>query len=207
LPINLSEIQLKPIEIDAIDTSAYQSNPELGLMQQRVEVARRERQLHKSKAAPDLLVGFFSQTLIDARHPETNEPAGSSDRFTGFQIGLSLPLWFVPHQARAQSAKFAMRAAESDLNVEKQRTQSELQQAIRQLSAAQSSLIYYSQTATPNAELILKQSQTAFKEGEIGYTEYLLNTRNASEIQEKYLAAINDLNQTIIYIEYLTGKK
>jgi outer membrane protein TolC len=58
-----------------------------------------------------------------------------------------------------------------------------------------------------DADLILKQSQTSFKAGEIGYSEYLLAAKNALGIKESYLRTLSDYNQAIIYIEFLSGNK
>jgi cobalt-zinc-cadmium resistance protein CzcA len=122
-------------------------------------------------------------------------------------VGLSLPLWFVPHQSRVRAAELSKHAAENDFEYHQRNLQSQMQQAMRQLTTNLNSLSHYSDVALPNAELILKQSQVAFREGEIDYAEYLLSVRNAVTVQENYLKTLNDYNQTIIYIDYLTGKK
>ena len=75
------------------------------------------------------------------------------------------------------------------------------------LQAHKNNLDYYLRSSLPNAHLILKQAQVAFQQGEIGYPEYLLGIRNAITIKENYLKTLNNYNQSVIYIQYLTGKK
>jgi cobalt-zinc-cadmium resistance protein CzcA len=198
---------LTKVAFDIIDTVAYQQNPVLSYRKQQVEVAQREKKLQAAKVAPDLLVGFFSQTLIGTPEVETGAVATGSDRFTGFQIGVSIPLWLAPHQARVRAAEFNKRAVESNFEYFQQSLQSQLQQALEQLATYKNSLDYYLGAALPNADLILKQAQIAFREGEIDYAEYLLGIRNGISIKESYLKTLNDYNQSIIYIEYLIGKK
>jgi cobalt-zinc-cadmium resistance protein CzcA len=205
---DITVLQLMPLSLEGqLDTIAYQSNPGLAYMQQQVDVAEREKKLQGARSAPDLTVGFFSQTLIGTPESENGTIASSGDRFTGFTIGISLPLWYTPHQARKRAADFNTRAAESTLSYYQSTLQGQLQQAIQQLQTHASSLEYYTVLALPNAELILKQSQASFREGEIGYAENLLNLRNAIAIKEGYLRTLNDYNQSVILIEFLSGNK
>jgi heavy metal efflux system protein len=189
------------------DTTALSANPSLAYMRQQIEVAQSQRKVEAAKFAPDLLVGFFSQTLIGTVNPENAATASSSDRFTGFQVGISLPLWFAPHQGRVKAADYNRQAAQSNYQYYRTTLQGQLQQAAQQYTKNKNSLAYYRTSALPNAELILKQSQIAFHGGEIDYSEYLLGVRNAITIKEGYLQTLHDYNQSIIYIEFLSGNK
>lgn len=204
----ISETTLVEIESKELpDTSSLSSNPSLAYMRQQVEVAQSFKKVEAAKFAPDFKVGFFTQTLIDVPNPENGRLATSGDRFTGVQVGLSLPLWFVPHQARLKAAEFGKQTAQSNYQYHNLTVQGQFQQAAQQYEKNKNSLNYYHTSALPNAELILKQSQTSFKAGEIGYAEYLLGLRNAIGIKEGYLQTLNDYNQSIIYIEFLSGNK
>lgn len=191
----------------SLDSLLIFSSPSLAYMRQQIDVAEKERKFQISKTAPDLLVGFFSQSLIGTVNPETGAIADNGERFTGFHVGVALPLWFGPHQGRAKAADYTKRAAESKYESYKQNLVVQLDQAIRKYQTHKASLVYYQSSALPNADLILKQSQTAFKEGDIGYSEFLLGLRNAIEIRERYLQTLRDYNQSIIQIEFLSGNK
>ncbi len=191
---------------DIPDTNALTSNPSLAYMRQQIDVARSQKKVVAAKFAPELLVGFFSQTLIGTPN-EDGSIANSRDRFTGFQVGLAIPLWFAPHQGRVKAAEFNKLAAQSNYEYYQISFQGQLQQASQQYTKNKSSLEYFNKSALPNADLILKQSQAAFRGGEIGYAEYLLSLRNAIGIKESYLKTLNDYNQSIFYIEYLSGNK
>jgi cobalt-zinc-cadmium resistance protein CzcA len=52
----------------------------------------------------------------------------------------------------------------------------------------------------------LKQVQTAYQNGEIGYAEYLLGLRNANSIRENYLQTLQQYNLSIIQLEFLAGR-
>jgi heavy metal efflux system protein len=188
------------------DTVAATDNPSVNYWKQQIEVSSRERKLSLAELAPDLIIGFFNQTLIGTIYQDKTV-ASANDRFTGIQLGLSIPLWFVPQRARIKSADANVRAAEANYASYIQSVRHELEQAIQQIKTNVTSLQYFSESTLPNAELVLKQSQVAFREGEIGYAEYLLGIRDALRTKERYLETLNGYNQSIIYYEYLTGKK
>lgn len=189
------------------DTSLISSNPSLALARQQIEVTKSERKVQAAKAAPDLVVGFFSQTLVGTDNPETGQVANSRDRFTGFQVGVSLPIWYRPQQGRIRAAEYNRLAAESNYTSQQLNLKSQLEQAIKTFEKNQRSLEYYQTSALPNADLILKQSQAGFRGGDIGYTEFLIGVRNAISIREDYLETLHEYNQSIIYIEFLSGNK
>lgn len=204
----IAESNLRELQFNATpDTTALAANPSLAFMRQQVQVAQSQKKVEAAKFAPDLLVGFFTQTLTGAVNPENGALATTSDRFIGFQLGISIPLWFAPHQGRVKAASFNQQAAQSNYQYYQTTLLGQLQQAAQQYAKNKSSLEYYRSSAIPNAELILKQSQIAFRGGEIGYAEYLLGVRNAISIKEGYLQTLNDFNQSIIYIEFLSGIK
>lgn len=199
--------ELRAFHSGTADSLLLNNNPSLQYMNQQIEVATSQKKLEAARFAPDIVVGAFSQTLIGTANTETGVIATNNDRFTGFQVGLAIPLWFGPHLSRVRAAQFNKQAAESNYAYFRQTLESQQQQAINQHEAARNSLAYYESSALVNAELILTQSQVAFRGGEITYTEYLMALRNAVSVNENYLATLWDYNKSIIYIEYLSGNQ
>ncbi len=199
--------ELSEFHSGAADSLLLTNNPSLQYMNQQIEVAGSLKKLEAARFAPDIVVGAFSQTLIGTAHTETGVIATNSDRFTGFQVGLAIPLWFGPHLSRVRAAQFNKQAAESNYAYFRQTLESQQQQALNQYEAARNSLTYYKSSALVNAELILTQSQIAFQGGEITYTEYLIALRSAVSVNENYLTTLWDYNKSIIYIEYLSGNQ
>ena len=68
------------------------------------------------------------------------------------------------------------------------------------------SVEYYEQQAIHEADIIVEQSTLSYKAGAMDYLEYILNLNRALEIKQNYLETLNNYNQTIINIEYITGK-
>ena len=85
-------------------------------------------------------------------------------------------------------------------------TKTALQSLFEQLQRDRKNLDTYNQNAVPQASLLLKQSQRGFKEGEIGYVEFVQGVNRALNIQSNQLDFINRYNQTLIKIEQLIKK-
>jgi heavy metal efflux system protein len=58
----------------------------------------------------------------------------------------------------------------------------------------------------PEAEIIIDQASRSYKAGALDYLDYVLTLNRALTIRQNYLDALNSFNQTIISIEYVTGK-
>jgi heavy metal efflux system protein len=54
--------------------------------------------------------------------------------------------------------------------------------------------------------LIIDQATKSYKAGAIDYLDYIQSLSRALTIKQNYLDALNNYNQTIISIDYITGK-
>ncbi len=195
------------ITVSEIDSTTINQNPSLAYTRQQIEVANWQRKVEAAKALPDLRVGYFNQTLIGTQNINGQDQYfGSNKRFQGFQVGVSLPLWFAPHTARIKAASIATEVVKKQnesfiLNLTQQ-----YNQALQELNKNRNSLIYYRSAALKTADLLITQSRLAFKSGEVDHTVLLLNLKQALAIREGYLIALQQYNQSVIIIDYLNGK-
>ena len=68
------------------------------------------------------------------------------------------------------------------------------------------SLEYYEKQAVPEAGLIIDQATRSYRAGAMDYLDYILNLNRALSIRQNYLDALNNFNQTIISIDFISGK-
>lgn len=191
----------------ATDSSASGQNPALAYLKQQIEISNRQQKLEAAKVLPDFNVGYFNQSLIGYQNVNgTDQYFDASKRFTGFQVGISLPLWFVPQAAKVKAADINREVVQSNYEQYQVSIQARYRQAVYDYLKNRNTIAYYESSALPNAALLIKQADTAFKSGEIAYVEYLQALRNALSIRENYLLALNQYNQSIITLEFLTGK-
>jgi cobalt-zinc-cadmium resistance protein CzcA len=81
-----------------------------------------------------------------------------------------------------------------------------LQNAFQQYNQNLLQYNYYNSTALPNAEIIISTAKIGFKSGDIGYIEYLQALQTAIDVQLNYLQSINQINQSIVIINFLINK-
>ncbi|MCB9361760.1 MAG: CusA/CzcA family heavy metal efflux RND transporter, partial [Flavobacteriales bacterium] len=193
----------------SLDTgSAYSNNPALAYLQQEVVIQEERKSLENAKLLPDFTIGYFNQSMIGYQTINgTEQYFGSGNRFSGFQIGIAIPLWFRPYTSKVQAAKVRSQIAESNYQQYQKSLKGSYQQAIQEYTKYKSSLDYYEESALAQSDLILKNAQQAFKNGTIGYVEYVQAIHQATQIQTNWLEVLNSYNQTIIQLEFLAGIK
>jgi len=188
------------------DSFSVAENPTLRVLDQEVAVLDAERKISNRQFLPDLTFGYFNQTLIGTQNVNgTDRYFGSSKRFQGFSVGVSLPLFFQPYSSRARASasrkeSALLRAEAGRLNLTNEATQ-----VWQEMQRHRDNLSYYKTAALPNAVLLRQQSVVAFQHGEIDYSTHLNNLRQVVSIEEGYLDAIWQFNQSVISFEFITG--
>ena len=189
------------------DSSAIAGNPSMGFMQQQVEISQFEKKLERSRMLPDLSFGYFSQTMQGTQDvnglPQT---FGAEDRFTGFQAGITVPLWFVPYTSKTKAAGLKEQIAKTNAEYYQASLSGDYYSLLEEYAKYKNSVEYYEKQAVPEADLIIDQATRSYKAGAMDYLEYVLSLNRALDIKQNYLEALNSYNQTIINIEFITGK-
>ena len=182
-------------------------NPMIGFVNQQVEVARMEKKLENSRALPELSIGYFSQTMQGIQ--EVNgvpRVFSTGNRFTGVQAGIAIPIWFSPYSAKVKAAKLKEKIAQTDAESYSKSVFGNYRSLMLELSKNSNNVDFYEKQAIPEADLIIDQATLSFKAGAIDYMNYIQTLRRALSIKQNYLEALNNYNQTIISIDFITGK-
>lgn len=189
-----------------LQDSTTSENPVLALQKQQIVIAEQELHVEKSRSGPDFTIGYFNQSIIGSQNINGQDQFfNGSKRFQGLSVGVALPLFFKPFSSRIKAAKIEKEVAGSQYKLFQTNLQGQYNQAYQDLLKNSRSIDYYKKSAVPNADLILKQAQIAFKNGEIGYVEYQQGLKTHSDIHLNYLQAINQYNQSVYTLQYLTG--
>ena len=207
--VNITVDDFDAIESSIIDANpGIINNPTLGYLEQQVKVAESGKSVEKSKLMPDITLGYFNQSLNGPNQDINGNPVTytSSDRFTGFQVGLAIPILGIKSQvSHIQTAELRKQETETRLQAETIQLDGQLKALILEYEKLTISTKYYKESALPQADLILNQAQKGFDSGEIGYVEYIQGLSRSLSFQLNYLEILNHFNQTIIQIEFLTG--
>lgn len=196
--------------LNGADTSnvTWLNNPAMELGKQQASIAGMQKKLESARLLPDIQVSYFNQTLIGTQNINGQDQYfGSDKRFQGFQVGLSLPLWIFPHTAKIKAADLTVQAAIKHQEATQLQIEQQYNQTIQEITKNKNSLKYYRGTALETAALLTTHSHKAFKSGELDFTSLLLNLRQALTIQEGYLSALHQYNQSVITLQYLNGNE
>ncbi|MEM1135272.1 MAG: CusA/CzcA family heavy metal efflux RND transporter [Bacteroidota bacterium] len=169
-------------------------NPLYQVYQQQFELSRQKVALAKTAYGPELSAGVFNQQLDGLRG------------FSGWQIGVSMPLWFLPKQAELQKAKIENLMAANRLQYQRIRLKNELGALQQQVEKYISKIKYFEQEALPRADVIVDQSDLLYKQGEIAYYEYIINLGEANRIKMDYADVLRAYNRTMIEIQYFLAE-
>lgn len=182
---SLSKIPLEVVDIN--------ESPEMEYYTHKTSLFEAKRKYAKQELLPDITLNYFQGTN-----------SGINTNIIGYQFGLKIPLLFNAQNSRIKSSKIALDIVieesqdfEINFNTKYQELQLELEQI-------EKGLAYFEQEGKSMAYEILKTAKSSFKNGEIDFYQYILSVENAYDIKINHLEHLNNYNQTIIQINYLT---
>lgn len=197
----------QPLTMSNIDTSLIANNSSLKLLYQNAVIAERTKKLETAQTLPDFKVGYFNQSIIGFQNVNGSDTYfDASKRFTGVNVGISIPLTFFSNTAKIKSLELQHQSLQKTADNAKLQLQSQLQNTFQQYNQNLSRFNYYKTQALPNAALIISTAKLAFNNGGIGYIEYLQALQTATDVELSYLQTINELNQSIININFLINR-
>ena len=179
--------------IAILDSTSVANNPLLQYSMQNAEVSKANIGVEKSQFLPK-----FSLSYDKLKY---NDFSG----FSAYQVGISIPLWFFPQKARIKAAKADAMIAENQYLEQKAVVESRVSQLIKSLEKTEKILKYYKEGALLLAEEQIAVAESASKEGEIDYVNYITILNSAIRIKQNHLQYINQYNQQTIEIQFQLG--
>jgi cobalt-zinc-cadmium resistance protein CzcA len=191
----------------SFDTTLIANNPSLKVLYQQSVIAEQNKKLETASTLPDFNVGYFNQSLIGVQNINgADVNFDGSKRFQGFNVGISIPITFFSNTSKIKSLDYKQQALQKEADNGKLILQNQLQNAFQQYNQNLSQYNYYKSTALPNADIIISTAKVGFKSGDIGYIEYLQALQTATDVQLSYLQSVNQINQSIVNINFLINK-
>ncbi|MBK6730222.1 MAG: TolC family protein [Bacteroidetes bacterium] len=186
------------------DTSFINNHPSLQLLEQEKNVAMVNTQLQKSKLLPDLQLAYNNMSQQGMGADDLFYP--KSERFSSVQFGVGIPLFFGAQKANIDAAKSLELISENNFQLGQQTLLSEYESAFKKYEIQLATVKYFEETALRNADIISETATKQFENGDINYLEWTMLINNAISIQSNYIDSVNDLNQAIIHLNFLTSK-
>ena len=183
------------------DSAMLSKHPRLRLLGQATQVAEQTSRLEKAKRLPELGIGYFNTSIMGVGADDVFYDAGQ--RFQFIQASIGIPIFSRAQKARIASAKTQEAIAQNQYHQGLKQLHSEWQTALEQYRTALDNIGYYETNMMPQVRLMLTTADAQLQKGEINYLEWFLLINQATSFQSSYLDLVNELNQSIIQIEYL----
>ena len=178
------------LELIALDISRQ---PEVTMFQRNLDVMTAENRLAKNKLLPDITLEYFQGTndLLD-------------NYLHGYQVGLKIPILFGGQSSKVKASKIGMSAAEASLKDVEIQMASRRQSLEKELAKFSEHINYYRNEGAALSQAILKTAESSYNNGEIDFFQYIISLENAFQIELDYLDQLNNYNQTVIQLNYLS---
>jgi cobalt-zinc-cadmium resistance protein CzcA len=190
------------------DTSLLRNNPQLRFAQNQIALVEAEKRLANAERLPDFRAGYFIQSLTGPQEVDGQVVNYNGvPRFQGVQLGISVPIFGAKgYRVKIEAADLQIMAQQKHGEYLQAQLQNQLRQQAGQFVFWKSNVAYYQNSALPNAKSIVENASKAYFGGDIGYVEYAQALQTNLEIQRSYLEAVNSLNQTVVFLQFLINQ-
>ncbi len=180
--------------------------PLLEVYGQQVTVAKAKIGVEQSKAMPDFTLGYSQQLVIRSFDPaKLNRDYTPGTRIAGIQLGLGIPIFNTAGRARVNQEKIALQIAETEFQRTKSELQLQMEQEVLKYNKYRKMADYYLTMGLKQADEQIRIAQVSYELGEIGYLEFIQNMSLAMQTRFNYLETVQQLNQSVIQLEFLKG--
>ncbi|MBL3656134.1 CusA/CzcA family heavy metal efflux RND transporter [Fulvivirga sediminis] len=183
------------MELETKVTDSFADNPFVSYQQQKVTLAEKQLKAQQSQWLPGLKGQYTFQNM------------NGQNGYYGFQVGLTIPLFFGAQQAKMQASRLEIDRQNMLVQNQKLAWNSALLQAGVNYEQQQKQLKYYQNTGLPLSKQLFEGASLSFTSGDIDYVEYLQSITQASTIKTNWFDALLKYNQSIIEINFLNGSK
>ncbi|OQP52062.1 acriflavine resistance protein B [Niastella yeongjuensis] len=199
---------LKKEQDQLIDTLAVISHPAVQLQQQQVKVNAAQTNIEKARLNPEFTVGYSNQSIIGYQTKDgvNQKYYSGGDRFNIYQLSVGLPIFNKAVKARIRAGQLQEATTRLEVDATSQYLTNQWEQLQEAYKKYGAQVQYYETAGLQQAALITRNARLGFEKGDVSYVEWTLQMNNAVNIELGYLQAIHALNNTIIELEYLTGK-
>ena len=185
------EMQLKA---EIADTANIDAHPQVKYYNLQSEYYKQNISAKKSMLFPEISVGYFNQQIDNVKG------------FSGWQVSVAVPLWFVPEKNKISQAKVEYEQSLSNTEYVKKSFARNYENVISKYELLQKRIKYFETDGITNAEKIIEKSSKLYQIGEIEYIDYIQHINNALDMKESYLKALFEYNKTINLINYYNAK-
>jgi heavy metal efflux system protein len=170
------------------------ADPGFNYLQNAALKQHAELKVEKNLLLPEFTLGYFNGS---------NSYAGS-ENYQGFEVGVGLPLFFGEQRARVKAKQFAMEATANMQTHYLRKYENRISELKNGLAKYKEAIYYYDNSGKQLAAELLRSSEKAYAAGEIDFFRLAQSVDRAIEIHLNYLENLNNYNQLVLEINYVT---
>jgi heavy metal efflux system protein len=204
--IEISSLRLPGKVVDSLMRRSA-DHPHLLYLKEQMNIAGSIRKLEAAKVMPDLMVGYFNQSIYGPANIFGSDYfLTTANRLQGFQVGVAIPLQFSAHHARVVAAEIQQEIAKDHFKYGEAEMEGKYKQAVNKYLVTKRTIEHYDKFMLKSAQTMISQSLAAFNKKEINYIEYLAIISKSLEIERNYLQLVLQNNLAVAEIEYFLSK-
>lgn len=171
-----------------------EAHPAITLASEKMKLASEVSKEMRASILPKLFVELGSQMI------------GSRMGYWSWSLGVSLPVNLGANKARRQSALIEIEKARAELSNEQWTINARNRQLSNDYGKWQRTVDYYRRSALPLASEQRRNTLLSYREGKIGYLDFIQALKATMDVELSYIDAYQKLLETKIYIEYYRSK-
>ncbi|MCH2449264.1 MAG: TolC family protein [Gracilimonas sp.] len=167
-----------------------QVHPKLKQIEREMEASAYGKKLAKSTYLPDLNLSYYRQNF------------GNNYDFYGFEVGVSIPLWFAARQSpKVQRANALQNATEWKYEDNRQLIKKQAEQTWHSYESAKNNIERFRENIQTKSLQLVQMTQKGYSLGELGLLTLLEAQRTYLRTQEAYYQTLRDYYLTVIDLE------
>ncbi|MBE7693270.1 CusA/CzcA family heavy metal efflux RND transporter [Tenacibaculum finnmarkense] len=163
----------------------------LEILSKREKVAKKNILVAKSSYFPEITAGII------------NRKTGNATDYTGFNIGLNVPISFWANNAKIKQQKIISEEIAFENQANKIAIQNNFKSLQEQLTYLKTELVGI-EAMKIKADKFIKKLKIAYSVGEIDAYKYNQSFNTYFQVMQNYLLLIHNYNQTVISYEFYT---
>jgi len=170
------------------------AHPAIVLANEKVKLASDISKEMRANSLPKLYIELGSQMI------------GSRLGYWSWSVGVSVPVDMGANKARRQSALVEIEKAHTELNDQQWSIDAHNRQLNCDYSKWQRTVEYYRKSALPLANEQRRNALLSYREGQIGYLDFIQALKTTMDVEFSYIDAYQKLLETKFNIEYYRNK-
>ncbi len=184
--------KVEPAQLIVTNTPLIQ-NPAIQFKKFETQMQESIFKVEKSRLLPDITLSLYNGTN---RYPD-------SKNYPGFQIGISVPIFFGGHKSTLKAGKIGVAIGINEEERYLRELKLKREELMNEVRKLRESLKYFSTTGKRLSEEIINSAKESLVKKEIDLFQYVQSIENAITIELEHLDWLAEYNNVVLELNYL----